>query len=85
MRGQHHPREAAAAARPLRRDQPGARAQCPQERSVTAVPMLQTTELLQVECLPGFDGGLDQVAVNQPSQSFTVPGEGPSDQTAHLI
>ena len=51
-------------------------AQCPQERSVTAVPMLQTTELLQVECLPGFDGGLDQVAVNQPSQSFTVTGEG---------
>ena len=47
--------------------------------------MLQTTELLQVECLPGFDGGLDQVAANQPSQSFTVPGEGPSDQTAHLI
>ena len=38
--------------------------------------MLQTTELLQVECLPGFDGGLDQVAVNQPSQSFTVTGEG---------
>ena len=57
----------------------------PQDQRLTAVPMLQTTELLQVECLPGFDGGLDQVAANQPSQSFTVPGEGPSDQTAHLI
>ena len=53
--------------------------------SVTAVPMLQTTELLQVECLPGFDGGLDQVAVNQPSQSFTVPGVGPFNQTSHWI
>ena len=84
MRGQHHPRAAAAAARPLRRDQPGACAPCPQEQC-DSVPMLQTTELLQVECLPGFDGGLDQVAVNQPSQSFTVPKVGPSNQTSHWI
>ena len=59
-------------------------AQCPQEQC-DSVPMLQTTELLQVECLPGFDGGLDQVAVNQPSQSFTVPKVGPSNQTSHWI
>ena len=59
-------------------------AQCPQEQS-DSVPMLQTTELLQVECLPGFDGGLDQVAVNQPSQSFTVPKVGPFNQTSHWI